>query len=140
MKALYRGGYLLTVAAAISLGGCATAARGTGGDPDVLTHAQIMSVPGVSNLYDVVKRLRPRWLQVRAGNRSIGMTTVIAVYQDNVYQGDTQALFQIQPDMVYEIRWMNGTRASDVLTGIPMGTHLAGAIMVSTHPPKGGRG
>lgn len=139
MKALYRRGYLLTAAAAVLLGGCATAqgAR-SGGDPDVLTRDQIMSVSGATNLYDVVKRLRPRWLEVRAADRSLGMDTQIAVYEGQTYLGDTQQLYQLQPGMAFELRWMNGNRASDVLPGVPGGTHLAGAIIVSTRPPNGG--
>jgi hypothetical protein len=139
MKALYRRGYLLTAAAAILLGGCATTqGERSSGDPDVLTRDQIMSVDGASSLYDVVKRLRPRWLQVRAADRSLAMTTIIAVYEDNTYVGDTQSLYQLQPGMAFEMRWMNGNRASDVLPGVPGGTHLAGAIIISTRPRKVG--
>lgn len=143
MKGFYRRRYLLTAAAAaMVLGGCATAGQSSasGGDPDVLTHAQIMSVTGASTLWDVVRQLRPRWLMVRAADRSLNMTTQIAVYENDTYLGDTQSLFQLQPGMVYDMKWMNGTRAQDILPGVPAGTHLAGAIIVSTHPPQGGGG
>lgn len=143
MKGLHRRGYLLTAVAAMVLGGCATtrgSSSASGGDPDVLTHAQIMSVSSASTLWDVVRRLRPRWLMVRAADRSLGMTTQIAVYENDTYLGDTQMLFQLQPGMVYQMNWMNGTRAQDVLPGVPGGVHLAGAIIVMTHPPKGSGG
>lgn len=139
MKALYRQGHLLAVLAVMLLGGCATTKTATGnGDPYILTREEIMSVEGITNLYDVVQRLRPRWLQVRASDRSFGMTTQIGVFQNQTYLGDVETLRQLQPGMAYQLKYMDGTTASNSLPGLPPGTHLSGAIIMSTRAPSGG--
>lgn len=141
MKALQRQGYLLIAVAVALLGGCATTGTGQGGgDPNILTREQIMSVQGVTNLYDVVQRLRPRWLTVRASDRSFGMGTQIAVFQGQTYLGDVQTLRQLQPGMAFQLKYMDGTTAQNSLPGISPGTHLAGAIILSTRDPDSGGG
>lgn len=138
MKVLRRQGYLLTALSVMLLGGCATTRTGqSGGDPYVLTREEIMGVEGVTNLYDVVKRLRPRWLQVRASDRSFGMTTQVAVFQNQTYLGDVEVLGQLQPGMAYQLKYMDGTTASNSLAGVPPGVHLSGAIIMSTRAPGG---
>ncbi|MBX6362938.1 MAG: hypothetical protein IRZ00_03635 [Gemmatimonadetes bacterium] len=116
-------------------GACASAGgpRSGGGSTDRLTRDEVVSVEGARNLYDVVQRLRPRWLQTRAGDRSFGLTTSIVVYQDQSYLGDVDALRQLAPDLAYELRWIDGTTASATLAGLGS-QHVAGAIIVSTHP------
>jgi hypothetical protein len=139
MNALRRQGYLLTALSAMLLGGCATTkTAGTTGDPYVLTREEIMGVEGITNLYDVVRRLRPRWLQVRASDRSFGMTTQIAVFQNQTYLGDVEVLGQLQPGMAYQLKYMDGTTAQNSLAGVPPGVHLSGAIILSTRDPGGG--
>ena len=139
MKAHRQATLLATLAAATLLGGCATTrAAGGGHDPNILTREEIMSVEGITNLYDVVQRLRPRWLTVRASDRSFGMTTQIAVYQNQTYLGDVDTLRQLQPGMAYELKWMDGTTASNSLPGLAPGTHLAGAIILYTREPGSG--
>jgi len=138
MKALYRQGYLLAVLSVMLLGGCATTKTTSGnGDPYLLTRDEIMSVEGVTTLYDVVQRLRPRWLQVRASDRSFGMSTQIAVFQNQTYLGDVETLRQLQPGMAYQLKYMDGTTAQNSLAGLPPGTHLSGAIILSTRAPGG---
>lgn len=140
MKALQRQGYLLTVLSVVLLGGCATTRNaGSSGDPYLLTREEIMSVQGVTNLYDVVQRLRPRWLSVRANDRSFGMTTQIAIFQNQTYLGDVDTLRQLQPGMAFELKYMNGTTAQNSLPGISPGIHLAGAIILSTRDTGGGQ-
>ena len=138
MKARHHG-YLLTAVAVALLSGCATTGTGSsGGDPNILTREQIMSVQGVTNLYDVVQRLRPRWLTVRAADRSFGMGTQIAVFQGQTYLGDIDTLRQLQPGMAFQLKYMDGTTAQNSLPGISPGTHLAGAIILSTRDTGGG--
>ena len=73
MKRRTHPGPALVSLAVVLLGGCATGrAKAASGRPDLLTREQIMSVQGVTNLYDVVQRLRPRWLIARAENRTLG--------------------------------------------------------------------
>lgn len=139
MKTLRQKGYLLLAVGVAFLGGCAsTGTTQGGGDPDVLTRDQIMSVQGVTSLYDVVQRLRPRWLTVRAADRSLNMNTEIAVFQDQTYLGNVDALRQLEPGMAFQLKYMDGTTAQNSLPGISPGTHLAGAIIMSTRDRSGG--
>jgi hypothetical protein len=116
---------------------CSSATRSDGDNTrfDVLTRDQIMSVPGASNLYEVVQRLRPRWLERRGGDRSFGLTTQIVVYQDQTFLGDIDTLGQIGPELAYEMRWLDGPTASATLPGLGS-RHVAGAIVIRTSPPE----
>ena len=88
--------------------GCATTRSGDGEGGsyrfDLITREEILGVQGVRNLYEVVQRLRPRWLTVRAGDRSFNMTTEIAVYQGQTYMGDMETLRQMGPTLPYAMR------------------------------------
>jgi hypothetical protein len=139
MKGLHRQGFAFALMSTALLSGCATTKSASGsGNPELLTRDEIMGVEGVNNLYEVIQRLRPRWLTVRAENRSLGgMTTEIAVYQGQTYLGDTETLRQLTPGFAYEIKWMNGTQAMDALPGLGSGRHVAGAIIITTRAPGG---
>lgn len=111
-----------------------TGERGPRSDPDELTREEIMSVDA-RDLYDVVRRLRPRWLNAvrRAGERSFGLQTRIVVYQDQTYLGDSEVLGNWSPSAAYKLEWMDGTRASATLPGLGS-QHVAGAIIIYTRP------
>jgi hypothetical protein len=123
---------------AILLTGFATACASTreAGDErtrsDVLTRDQILSVQGARNLHDVVQRLRPRWLVVRAGDRSFSMATGVVVYQDQALLGDVDTLRQLGPSAAVELRYLDGPTATSTLPGLGTGQHIAGAIVVVT--------
>jgi hypothetical protein len=102
-------------------------------DRDVLTREEILAAEA-TNLYDVIRRLRPRWLQVRA-TRSLGMETEIAVLQNEMYLGAADALREIAPELAYEIRYLEGARAATAIPGLMSGRHIEGAIIISTRPP-----
>ena len=140
MKRSTSRGLALAFLSVLLLAGCATTkSAGDNGRPDLLTREQIMGVQGATNLYDVIRRLRPRWLVARAENRSLGGTSnEIAVYQGQTYLGGIDTLRQLQPGMAYQLKWMDGTTASNSLPGLAPGTHLAGAIILYTREP--GRG
>jgi hypothetical protein len=124
---------------AASLGAGCASTGGTaeeGRQSDLLTRDQIMEVEA-TNLYDVIRRLRPRWLQVRA-TRSFNMETLIAVLQNDMYLGGAETLKEIAPELAYEVRYMDGTRAANVLPGLMSGQHIEAAIIVNTRPPRGG--
>jgi hypothetical protein len=130
-----------TVLTAVLSVGCATT-RSDGGESgsyrfDLITREELLDVQGVQNLYEVVQRLRPRWLTVRAGDRSFGMTTEIAVYQGQTYMGDIETLRQMGPTLPYQMRWMDGQTAMTTLPGLGSGKHLAGAIILVMQPPGG---
>ena len=86
---------MLLVAAVTS--GCA-ASRSTSGEAgrsDVITRAEIEGAEGVRNMYELVQRLRPRWITMRAEGRSFGMATEIAVFQGQTYLGNVETLRQM---------------------------------------------
>jgi hypothetical protein len=116
------------------LAGCASTGgtSAEGRRSDLLTRDEIMGAE-VTNLYDVIDRLRPRWLIVR-GTRSFNMETVIVVFQNDMHLGTTEALKQMTPELAYEIEYMDGARASATLPGITSGQHVEAAIIVRTRP------
>jgi len=127
---------LLVVLSAAS--GCATTrSDGSGTRSDVITREEIVATEGVRNMYELVQHLRPRWLNVRAQDRSFRMTIEIAVYQNQTYLGDVETLRQMGHTMAYELRWMDGQTAMTTLPGLGSGKHVAGAIIIITAPPGG---
>lgn len=115
--------------------GCATTRSDSEGTrSDILTREEIMGAQGARNLYDVVQRLRPRWLVARATSRSFQTSTGIVIYQNQVYQGGPETLRQFDRSSAYQLRFMDGPTASASLSGLP-GQHVAGAIIISTSPP-----
>jgi len=137
MRALLGGLTLALILGAGALWGCAsTKTDGARQNPDLLTREQILEA-GATNLYDVVNRLRPRWLQVHS-TRSFSMETEIVVFQNDMQLGGADALKQLSPEIAFEIRWLDGARAAATLPGLMSGRHIAGAIIVSTRPHGGG--
>lgn len=135
----YRRARALGLLGAVLTAGCATLGGfEEGGRADLLTREEILSVQGVSSLYDVVQRLRPRWLIMRAPVRGFGMTTEIVVYENQLYLGNVDALRQLQPGMAFEMRWLDGIRAADLLPGLGSSRLPAGAIVISTAKGPGG--
>lgn len=127
---------ILVIAVSVTaLSACTSATRGGENTrQDVLTREQIMSVSSATNLWEVVQRLRPRWLDARGGDRSFGLSTDIVVYQNQTFLGDVNTLAQLSPEMAYQLRWLDGPTASATLPGIGS-RHVAGAIILSTTPP-----
>ena len=138
MKAVRSTALILAVLASGTAVGCAStqSAGGEGGTSDVLTREEIMATEA-TNLYEVIRRLRPRWLQVRS-TRSFNMETLIAVLQNDMYLGGAETLKEMSPELAYEIRYMDGTRAANVIPGLMSGQHIEAAILVNTRPPGGG--
>jgi hypothetical protein len=129
---------LVVLASAGMLWGCASTKAGSGSktDPNVITREQIIAA-NANNLHDVVMRLRPQWLRTPAPT-SINMNNEIVVFQDQMQLGGPDALRQLSPELAYELRWMDGVRASAALPGLMSGRHIEGVIIVSTKPPSGG--
>lgn len=95
----------------------------------VLTQEDLAAVE-VSNLYDAVSRLRPRWLQVRS-SRSINSETVVGVWHGRTYIGDPEVLRSWSTGGIRQLRYLDGPTASASLSGF-RGAHLAGAIVIET--------
>ncbi len=129
----------LAIAATLVGTGCASSsagARDDRGNLDLITREQILET-GATNLYDVVARLRPRWLQARSA-RSFNLETEIVVFQNEMLLGGPEALRQMSPEIAFELRYLDGTRATAQLPGLMSGRHIEGAILVSTRPHGGG--
>lgn len=81
----------------------------------------------VANLYQVIERLRPRWLITRS--RSFSGGTDILVVQNNSVIGDVEILRQMDPVGVTELRYMDGDTAAATLVGGRSG-FVEGAIVI----------
>ena len=139
MKGMSKASVGLAILSSALLAGCAS--TGTGGDDgrqeNLLTREEIMEV-GATNLYDVINRLRPRWLQVRS-NRSFSMETEIAVLQNDMYLGPAgEALRQISPELAFSIEYLEGSRAATAIPGLMSGRHIEAAIIIHTRGHEGG--
>lgn len=121
---------LLTVLLLLS----ACAAAGTGEQrtrQDLITREEIESID-VSNLYDVVQRLRPRWLNVRS-SQSFGLGTDVVVYQGQALLGTADVLRQLGPREAHSLRYLDGATATASLPGLGS-RHVAGAIVIQASP------
>ena len=84
-----------------------------------------MNTPG--NAYEVVQRLRPRWLRPR-GPASFQGSAPVIVFLDNVHSGTVEFLYGIPVEIISEIRFFDASDATN-----RWGTGLAGgAIEVLT--------
>ena len=132
MRAIQLRVLIFAVLVSAMAGACASGGAGgsTGRSSNLLTREEILGAEA-TNLYDVIRRLRPRWLQVRS-TRSFNMETMIAVLQNDMYLGPAETLKEMTPDLAYEIEYMDGVRAANVLPGLMSGQHVEGAIIIRT--------
>lgn len=100
-------------------------------DRNLITKEEIESVRA-SNMYDVIDRLRPRWLTARAPMRSFTGETDILVFQDDVRLGTIEVLRRISPESILSVQYLDSSTASSTLSGISRGRHLAGAILLTS--------
>lgn len=132
MKAVQVRILIFAVLVSAFAGACASTGAGDSSSrrSNLLTREEILSAEA-TNLYDAINRLRPRWLQVRS-MRSFGTETQIAVLQNDMYLGTAETLKEMTPDLAYEIEYMDGVRAANVLPGLMSGQHVEGAIIIRT--------
>ena len=128
----------LVVAAAV-LWGCASSTSGTSttratpreSSPDFITSVEVAATP-VTNVYDLINRLRPQWLRTQTGSiRDNTRSQVIAVYLDDARMGDVASLRTISTSGVQSLRYYDATRAATVLRN-PGSDPIAGAIVITT--------
>lgn len=120
---------LVALAALAILPGCAGTAGGQSGEgADVITASQIAE-SGASNAYEVIDRLRPRWLRVRM-DRSSSRDTEIVVFVGTLQMSGLDALWDIDARNVRSIRWLDSAQAG-MLPGLGS-RHVEGAIMIET--------
>ena len=99
--------------------------------PDVISYEEIEAIKGeVGNAEDIIRRLRPKFLQVRPSQSLMGSAS-IKVYVNNVRRGSTEVLRSLPAVSVTEIRYLN---SSDATSRFGM-DHEAGAILITSGPP-----
>lgn len=98
-------------------------------DSNILTAEEMATAP-VSNLYEAVEQLRPRWLQVRT-RRSLNMESEVSVFLNRSYLGGPQELRSMGISGVAQLRYLDGALASATLR-VPSGRAIEGAIVVET--------
>lgn len=97
-------------------------------DPNRITLEELESNAQLSNLHELVQRLRPGWLRGR-GPDSFRQVTVVKVYYDNTLLGGPDTLRNIRVDGVVSLRFFDASEATQ-RWGIG---NTQGAILVSTH-------
>ena len=121
---------ILTFIAAFGLtalvAGCASSGAGGEGrarrDPNLITAEELAEYTNLT-CYEVVQRLRPRWLQTRGSEQNP------VVYQDGNRIGSAESVLAgMSANAVASLKYLN---ASDATTRYGTG-HLAGAIEITT--------
>lgn len=132
------GPRVLLVAAVLALlqpvGACAGGGGGGASlDRNRITAEEFASVD-VSTLYEVVQRLRPRWLEVRSPRGIGGIETEIVVFLDRTYVGGVDELRRMGTDMAVWLQYRSGSEAAGELF-VPGDRHIEGAIIAHTRSP-----
>jgi hypothetical protein len=125
-----RRGAWLAAFFVVVLGACASGGPAGGprrGSGDVLT-AEEMEPWGAQDLYVVVQRLRPRWLQVREAVTTQGHMPMSLVIDGSRQEGSVELLRNMRASDVEEIRYMN-SRDATTQYGLAM---MSGALIITT--------
>ena len=120
-------GRIAIFAGLVVTAGCASRGTETRASTTELTQQEI-AASRVSDLYDAVQQLRPRWLQIR-GPRSINSDTGIFIFQGRSLVGGPETLKQFDTRSVLRLRYLDGAQADAQLT-VPAGQHVQGAIVI----------
>lgn len=104
---------------AVALGGCLWACSGTstpGEGPrpssrDLITREEIAET-GLYNAYDIIRRLRPRWLSPRVRGGMGQNTGLPAIYVGDQYWGEVDTLQRISAESIAEMRYLNARDAT----------------------------
>ncbi len=122
---------LVTLMLTLALVGCASSGTGApreGHNPNRITSEEIRTGPR-SNALDLVRTLRPRWLQVRGPTTfEAGRENPIMVYVDGVRVGGPDQLRFIPVPTIESLQFLNPTEAS-ARFGLD---HVNGAILITT--------
>lgn len=116
----------------LAVAGCASMTAGEyGAQRSALITRNEIEQAGMEtvNAFELVQRLRPRWLQSGI-SRSIGLSTIIAIYQDDRRIGGPDELRLIPASEIDEIRYLDSAQAGR-LPGIGS-DHVEAAIVVVT--------
>jgi hypothetical protein len=111
---------------------------GTRGTPSVISRRNTIEAVEIDergmlgqDAYAVLRRLRPDWLNRRAGSRIVGSENQIILYVDNVRRGALDELRSIDAGMIARVHYFDPLLATQ-----EWGTgHVNGAINVVLKPP-----
>ena len=125
-----------TAATGCASSGTAPSAKVTESSPDRVTSAEIEATSGAQNAYDLVRRLRPRWLQ-NGATGSIGggriSTQALLVYLDGNKLGVApDALRSLSASGIKTMQYYDAVRAATVLSEIGSDP-ISGAIVITTN-------
>lgn len=129
MRSMRTSGFLAILA--VLLAACASTGGGDGtrgSDLNTVTAEEIAPLD-VSTAYEVVERLRPRWLRVRSP-RSHARSTEIIVVVDDLQLGGPDVLRDIDASNIRVMRWLDSAQAGQ-LPGLGS-RHIEGAIVIET--------
>lgn len=128
---------LLALALAATTSACAAngAAGGRAGNANssTITRAEMDATPA-RDVYDLVQRLRPRWL-VSRGSRSLNLETQVLVFLNSNRLGGVESLRQLETTGITSLEYMDAVTATSMLSGIGS-DHVSGAIIVHTGAPR----
>jgi hypothetical protein len=102
---------------------------------DIITREEILkSAQANGDLMTAIKALRPHFLEVPRGTRSIGGTGMapIAIYVDKIRQPDGDVLSQMMANSVAEVRYLDPSRSQNEY-GI---TANGGALVIRKYVPQ----
>jgi hypothetical protein len=119
---------------AMGLAACASGGGGSSTDRNRITAEELASVD-VSTLYEVVQRLRPRWLDVRSPRGIGGVDTQVVVFLDRTFVGGVNELRQMGADMAVWLQYRTGSDVAGELF-VPGDRHVEGAIIVHTREER----
>jgi hypothetical protein len=115
----------------LALSGCAqgTASGRTAADRNVIAEGEVEEwrSAGVTTVWDLVERARPRWLG-SARIQSVHTPTVVMVYLGNTSLGQVEQLRGIPVELVREVRWLGAAEAGMLPGG--GASHVEGAIVL----------
>lgn len=113
------------------LSACASGAEGSGtrGSPTEISAEEVQEADA-RNAYELVQRLRPRWLQSRSP-RSDRLETQKLVFIDGNRHGGLDTLSSIPIETVVSVRYLDASRAAAELSGLG-GDHTEGVIQILT--------
>lgn len=104
---------------------------GSQADPNLITRTEIEATTA-SDLYGVIRQLRPRWLTVR-GARTLDARSGIVVFQDRNFLGSVDVLRDMPRGVAQSLRYLDGPRAFATLPGL--GPNVEAAIVIE--PARG---
>ena len=127
-----RGMLILTT---LLLGGACNSTRSPG-ESSVSNRANLIAFEEIqqrgpfSNLYDMVRNLRPRWVQAQGPDTFMGGQGEVQVHMDGNRLGSVESLKRMSPSGVTRIEWVAPIDAA-ARFGLDNGH---GAILISTSP------